>query len=142
MARTGHETKIFKNSTRAPSKRSALERIVDKIIILMFSLLFAMCTTGCVFFAHWTTTHMGSAWYLRPDEVDIQYKQDSPVAVAITNFITVFILYGKAAGCLLACMGLPGVLYAFCGGGCCSSSIRNSTSSMQHACDWDWDGCM
>ena len=42
------------NSTQPPSKRSRVERTVDRIILLMFALLFAMCLLGCLYFAYWT----------------------------------------------------------------------------------------
>lgn len=90
----GHESKIFKNSTTAPSKRSALEKVVDKIILFMFSILFCMCITGCIYFAFWTADKYPYAWYMQPSVTNIQYNSSEPVVVAITNFITVFILYG------------------------------------------------
>jgi hypothetical protein len=42
------------NSTQPPSKRSRVERTVDRIILFMFGLLFAMCIMGCIYFALWT----------------------------------------------------------------------------------------
>ena len=50
----GHDTKIFMNSTQPPSKRSHVERTVDRIIFVMFTLLFAMCLVGSIYFANWT----------------------------------------------------------------------------------------
>lgn len=35
----GHDTKIFMNSTEAPSKRSYIERTVDRIILMFFCVL-------------------------------------------------------------------------------------------------------
>jgi magnesium-transporting ATPase (P-type) len=58
---TGHDTKIFMNSTQPPSKRSQVERTVDRIILFMFALLFAMCIVGCIRFAHWTVR---GCWWL------------------------------------------------------------------------------
>lgn len=52
----GHDTKIFMNSTQPPSKRSQVERTVDRIILFMFTLLFAMCLIGCFYFASWTVS--------------------------------------------------------------------------------------
>jgi hypothetical protein len=42
------------NSTQPPSKRSRVERTVDRIILFMFALLFLMCILGCIYFAFWT----------------------------------------------------------------------------------------
>lgn len=47
------------NSTQPPSKRSRVERTVDRIILFMFSLLFAMCLVGCIYFAFWTVRKHG-----------------------------------------------------------------------------------
>ena len=44
------------NSTQPPSKRSQVEHTVDHIILFMFTLLFAMCCMGCIYFAHWTVS--------------------------------------------------------------------------------------
>lgn len=92
----GHQTKIFKNSTQAPSKRSTVERIVDKIIIFMFTLLFCMCLCGCIYFARWTRDRFPKNWYLGPFKIETQYNPEKPVVVGITNFITSFILYGRS----------------------------------------------
>ena len=48
------------NSMQPPSKRSQVERTVDRIILLMFSLLFAMCLIGCFYFANWTVRRAGA----------------------------------------------------------------------------------
>jgi cbb3-type cytochrome oxidase subunit 3 len=63
--RAGHETKVFNNATKAPSKRSTIERSVDKIIFVMFGLLFTMCIVGCGYFAWWTNKRMPFNWCAR-----------------------------------------------------------------------------
>ncbi|GLI58430.1 hypothetical protein VaNZ11_000135 [Volvox africanus] len=90
----GHETKIFKNAAPAPSKRSHVERIVDKIIFFMFFLLFSFCIVGAIFFAVWTKDHMNDHWYLAPTEKTDQYDPDNAGFVGFASFITSFILYG------------------------------------------------
>ncbi|PNH05393.1 Phospholipid-transporting ATPase 3 [Tetrabaena socialis] len=90
----GHETKIFKNSAPSPSKRSHLERHVDKIIIFMFSLLFSFCICGAVYFAIWTRDKSPKHWYLAPTDTSHQYDPTSPSFVGFASFITSFILYG------------------------------------------------
>eukprot|EP00878_Enallax_costatus_P006567 GHUV01006885.1.p1 GENE.GHUV01006885.1~~GHUV01006885.1.p1 ORF type:complete len:874 (+),score=262.00 GHUV01006885.1:436-3057(+) len=97
----GHDTKIFMNATQPPSKRSCIERSVDHIIFFMFGLLFSMCLTGCIYFAWWTAKYMPQHWYLAPEAwrgnpqaVPREYDGSQPGVVAVTNFITSFILYG------------------------------------------------
>lgn len=94
-APTGHETKIFKNTAPAPSKRSHVERIVDKIILFMFFLLFSFCIVGAVFFAVWTKDEMSGHWYLAPEVTTDQYNPNNPAFVGFASFITSFILYGE-----------------------------------------------
>lgn len=91
----GHDTKVFKNSTEAPSKRSTLERIVDKIILFCFSLLFSFVIIGAIFFAHWTQNTMHLHWYLYPEDAPLEFDPASTgVILGVTNSITTFILYG------------------------------------------------
>ncbi len=72
-----------------------MERIIDKIILGMFGLLFCFCMTGCVYFAFWTADDYPNQWYMLPSATNVQYNSSEPVLVAVTNFITVFILYGE-----------------------------------------------
>jgi hypothetical protein len=96
----GHDTKIFMNSTQPPSKRSRIERTVDRIIFFMFGLLFSMCLTGCIYFAWWTARYMPDHWYLGGDlSLPREYDGSKPGVVAVTNFITAFILYGEQLCC-------------------------------------------
>ncbi|TYJ49730.1 hypothetical protein E1A91_A01G155000v1 [Gossypium mustelinum] len=45
---TGHETKVMMNSMNVPSKRSTLERKLDKLILTLFGTLFTMCLIGAI----------------------------------------------------------------------------------------------
>ncbi|KAJ8760979.1 hypothetical protein K2173_022017 [Erythroxylum novogranatense] len=45
---TGHETKVMMNSMNVPSKRSTLERKLDKLILVLFGTLFIMCCIGAI----------------------------------------------------------------------------------------------
>ncbi|KAA8529495.1 hypothetical protein F0562_033706 [Nyssa sinensis] len=45
---TGHETKVMMNSMNVPSKRSTLERKLDKLILTIFGVLFCMCLLGAI----------------------------------------------------------------------------------------------
>mmetsp|Transcript_27778 Transcript_27778/g.60863 ORF Transcript_27778/g.60863 Transcript_27778/m.60863 type:complete len:1303 (+) Transcript_27778:244-4152(+) len=90
----GHDTKVFMNATEPPSKRSQIERTIDKIIIFMFALLFSMCICGCVYFAIWTRDEFPKHWYLGSVYTGVQYDPSNPALVGVTNFVTSFILYG------------------------------------------------
>ncbi|KAK4715680.1 hypothetical protein R3W88_014018 [Solanum pinnatisectum] len=45
---TGHETKVMMKSLKIPSKRSSLEKKLDKLILTLFSVLFSMCLLGAI----------------------------------------------------------------------------------------------
>ncbi|KAL0888990.1 hypothetical protein Bca101_012973 [Brassica carinata] len=45
---TGHETKVMMNAMNAPSKRSTLEKKLDKLIITIFCVLITMCLIGAI----------------------------------------------------------------------------------------------
>ena len=84
------------NSTRAPSKRSQVERTVDKIIYFMFGLLFSFCIIGAAYDAVWIKNQLNYHWYLGPTYSNAQYNPSNPGLAGVTNFITSFILYGKS----------------------------------------------
>lgn len=83
------------NSTQAPSKRSQVERTVDKIIFFMFGLLFSFCIIGAVYDATWIKDQLNGHWYLGPTYLNTQYNPAKPALAGLTNFITSFILYGE-----------------------------------------------
>jgi phospholipid-transporting ATPase len=82
------------NSAPAPSKRSQIERFVDRIIFFMFFLLFSFCFTGAVYDAYWIQQNFNNHWYLGPQYTNEQYNPATPAVNGITNFVTAFILYG------------------------------------------------
>ncbi|KAJ9554377.1 hypothetical protein OSB04_018422 [Centaurea solstitialis] len=45
---TGHETKVMMNAMNVPSKRSTLERKLDKVIATLFGVLLSMCLIGAI----------------------------------------------------------------------------------------------
>ncbi|XP_022942468.1 phospholipid-transporting ATPase 3-like [Cucurbita moschata] len=45
---TGHETKVMMNAMNVPSKRSTLEKKLDKLILTLFATLFIMCLIGAI----------------------------------------------------------------------------------------------
>ncbi|XP_027361174.1 phospholipid-transporting ATPase 3-like [Abrus precatorius] len=70
---TGHETKVMMNAMNVPSKRSTLERKLDKLILALFATLFVMCFIGAVgsaifvnkkyFYLHLDSSEEGSAQF-------------------------------------------------------------------------------
>ena len=53
------------NARQPPSKRSRIERQMDKLILGMFALLFTMCLIGASCFTVWTRRAGNTMWYLR-----------------------------------------------------------------------------
>nr|GMD28515.1 putative phospholipid-transporting ATPase 9 [Ipomoea batatas] len=47
---TGHDTKVMQNATEPPSKRSKIERKMDKIIYFLFGVLFTFALVGSIYF--------------------------------------------------------------------------------------------
>lgn len=96
---TGHESKIMLNSSAPPSKRSHLERNLDKLVAVMFSILFSMCFIGAVVLGVWMQQHGKQHWYLEfnspyddPTTAKV-WNVDKPVTVALLNFLTLITLY-------------------------------------------------
>ncbi|MBA0840335.1 hypothetical protein Goarm_002924, partial [Gossypium armourianum] len=77
---SGHDTKAVQNSTRSPSKRSRIERKMDHIIYILFSMLVLVSLVSS----------FGSLLYLRQDMVDWWYLQ----LPDDNKFIRALILYG------------------------------------------------
>ncbi|PNW75666.1 hypothetical protein CHLRE_12g536050v5 [Chlamydomonas reinhardtii] len=89
----GHDTKIFMNSTEAPSKRSYIERTVDRIILMFFCVLLIWCLISAVYHAWWTNTHFRQHWYMRPDALDADSDPDNPAQTGAVNFFVALLLY-------------------------------------------------
>ncbi|KAL4633308.1 hypothetical protein ACB092_04G113900 [Castanea dentata] len=94
---TGHDTKVVQNSTAPPSKRSKIERRMDKIVYLLFSILVLMSFMGPIFFGISTREDLENGtmtrWYLRPDDTTIYYDPNRAPVAAILNFLTFIMLY-------------------------------------------------
>ena len=59
---TGHETKLMKNSTAAPLKRSTVDKLTNNQIIMLFMLLIIVSVTSAVFSL--TLIDEDKLWYL------------------------------------------------------------------------------
>ncbi|CAA7039261.1 unnamed protein product [Microthlaspi erraticum] len=96
---TGHDTKVIQNSTDPPSKRSRIERKMDKIIYLMFGVVFLMSFIGSIFFGVETRDDRVRAggrtkrWYLKPDEAEIFFDPEKAPTAAIFHFLSAVMLY-------------------------------------------------
>ncbi|KAJ1377291.1 P-type ATPase [Sesbania bispinosa] len=95
---TGHDTKVIQNSTDPPSKRSKIERKMDKIIYFLFCILFLMAFVGSIFFGIATKDDLDDGvmkrWYLRPDDSKIFFDPKRAPAAAIFHSLTALMLYG------------------------------------------------
>lgn len=61
---TGHETKLMRNSTMAPLKRSSVDKLTNIQILLLFVILLGMCIICSVFNEIWTGVHAKTDWYI------------------------------------------------------------------------------
>ncbi|KAL2334200.1 hypothetical protein Fmac_015413 [Flemingia macrophylla] len=95
---TGHDTKVIQNSTDPPSKRSRIEKKMDRIIYFLFCILFLMAFVGSIFFGIITNDDLQNGlmkrWYLRPDDSTIFFDPKRPAAAALFHCLTALMLYG------------------------------------------------
>uniref|UniRef100_A0A672G4E4 Phospholipid-transporting ATPase n=1 Tax=Salarias fasciatus TaxID=181472 RepID=A0A672G4E4_SALFA len=65
---TGHDSKLMQNSTKAPLKRSNVERVTNMQILVLFGILLVMALVSSVGAAIWNREHTEDAcWYLSRD---------------------------------------------------------------------------
>ncbi|CAI8608716.1 unnamed protein product [Vicia faba] len=95
---TGHDTKVIQNSTDPPSKRSRVEKKMDKVIYFLFCILFLMASVGSIFFGFITKDDLQKGvvkrWYLRPDNSTKFFDPERPAAAAACHCLTALMLYG------------------------------------------------
>ncbi|KAL5725142.1 P-type phospholipid transporter [Ranunculus cassubicifolius] len=96
---TGHDTKVMQNATDPPSKRSGIERRMDKIIYVLFSILVLIASLGSVIFGIETKDDINGGeykrWYLRPDASTVYFDPRRASFAAIFHFFTALMLYGS-----------------------------------------------
>ncbi|KAG5032182.1 hypothetical protein JHK85_016164 [Glycine max] len=94
---TGHDTKVIQNSTDPPSKRSKIEKKMDKVIYFLFCVLFLIAFLGSILFGFATKGDLDNGlmkrWYLRPDSSTIFFDPKRAAAAAIFHFLTALMLY-------------------------------------------------
>ncbi|XP_074589992.1 phospholipid-transporting ATPase 3-like [Curcuma longa] len=88
---TGHETKVMMNSMSVPSKRSTLERKLDKLILALFGGLFFMCLIGAIgsgVFINRKYYYLGLF-----EDVEQQFNPSNRFVVSILTMFTLITLY-------------------------------------------------
>ncbi|XP_021298955.1 probable phospholipid-transporting ATPase 8 isoform X2 [Herrania umbratica] len=95
---TGHDTKVMQNATDPPSKRTKIERRMDKIVYVLFSTLILVSFIGSLFFEIKTKEDISGAnyrrWYLRPDKTTVFYDPRRASLSGFFHFLTGLMLYG------------------------------------------------
>uniref|UniRef100_A0A2P2MIH8 Phospholipid-transporting ATPase n=1 Tax=Rhizophora mucronata TaxID=61149 RepID=A0A2P2MIH8_RHIMU len=95
---TGHDTKVMQNAVDPPSKRSKIERKMDKIVYLLFSTLTVISLIGSLFFGIETKKDINGEryrrWYLRPDNTSVFFDPRRASLAAFFHFLTGLMLYG------------------------------------------------
>uniref|UniRef100_A0A8D2J3Y4 Phospholipid-transporting ATPase n=1 Tax=Varanus komodoensis TaxID=61221 RepID=A0A8D2J3Y4_VARKO len=84
---TGHDTKLMQNSTKAPLKRSNVEKVTNVQILILFCILLVMALVSSVGALLWNRTHGKVIWYFGSNEtlsVNFGY-----------NLLTFIILYNN-----------------------------------------------
>uniref|UniRef100_A0A8D0TWN9 Phospholipid-transporting ATPase n=1 Tax=Sus scrofa TaxID=9823 RepID=A0A8D0TWN9_PIG len=62
---TGHDTKLMQNSTKAPLKRSNVEKVTNVQILVLFGILLAMALVSSVGALYWNGSQGGKNWYIK-----------------------------------------------------------------------------
>ncbi|XP_049859548.1 probable phospholipid-transporting ATPase IA isoform X2 [Schistocerca gregaria] len=84
---TGHETKLMKNSTSAPLKRSTVDKLTNTQILMLFFILIVLCLLSAIFNEIWTKEHARTDWYIGIDEmINLNFGY---------NLLTFIILYNN-----------------------------------------------
>ncbi|KAL4386048.1 hypothetical protein GQ457_09G004470 [Hibiscus cannabinus] len=106
---SGHDTKAVQNSTRSPSKRSRIERTMDHIIYILFSMLVLLSLVSSIGSSLFLSHDMVDWWYLQlqgknkflnldgpnsKKDDDPFFNPSEPVKSAGLLFIRALILYG------------------------------------------------
>ncbi|XP_057948489.1 phospholipid-transporting ATPase 3 isoform X2 [Malania oleifera] len=88
---TGQETKVMMNAMNVPSKRSTLEKKLDKLIISLFGTLFAMCVIGAIGSGIFINRKY---YYLDLNKAtENQFNPDNRLTVACLTMFTLITLY-------------------------------------------------
>ncbi|CAH1777147.1 unnamed protein product, partial [Owenia fusiformis] len=84
---TGHESKLMLNSTSAPLKRSNVDIVINKQILMLFIVLIVLSLISTIANIIWTKQHENTDWYLG-------FDLEPPTNFGY-NFLTFIILYNN-----------------------------------------------
>jgi phospholipid-transporting ATPase len=87
---TGHETKLLKNATAAPIKRTAVEHQVNRQIIYLFGLLLILSLISTIGSSIRTWFYSKQSWYLRVEDTTSNKAQQF-----VKDLLTCIILYNN-----------------------------------------------
>ena len=87
---TGPDTKQIRNTRETPSKRSNVDRLINRTIGLVFLTLITMCLVSTIFFSVWAENNKGedAVWYLT-------FVANHSNLDKLTSFITFLILFNN-----------------------------------------------
>ncbi|XP_052203630.1 probable phospholipid-transporting ATPase 5 isoform X2 [Diospyros lotus] len=91
---TGPDTKVIRNSTASPSKRSRIERRMDRIIYILFSMLLVISLISSIGSAVVTGSEKLKWWYVQLQEDNSFFNPSDLVFSGFLQFIRALILYG------------------------------------------------
>uniref|UniRef100_A0A2K5ZCT7 Phospholipid-transporting ATPase n=1 Tax=Mandrillus leucophaeus TaxID=9568 RepID=A0A2K5ZCT7_MANLE len=84
---TGHDTKLMQNSTKAPLKRSNVEKVTNVQILVLFGILLVMALVSSAGALYWNRSHGEKNWYIK--------KMDTTSDNFGYNLLTFIILYNN-----------------------------------------------
>ncbi|KAL6585171.1 putative phospholipid-transporting ATPase 4 [Orobanche minor] len=91
---TGHDSKVMQNATKSPSKRSRIEKQMDKIIYILFSLLLFISFISSVGFIVKTKYDLPKWWYLQVPDNKGLFNPGDPLKSGFYHLVTALMLYG------------------------------------------------
>lgn len=83
---TGRDTKLMKNSTVAPLKRSTVDKLTNVQILLLLGVLFIMCLICSIFNLLWNKRRADTDWYIGLENISQNF---------FYNLLTFFILFNN-----------------------------------------------
>ncbi|KAE8704564.1 Phospholipid-transporting ATPase 6 [Hibiscus syriacus] len=94
---TGFDSKVMQNSTKSPSKRRRIEKKMDYIIYVIFSVLLVISLISSFAFALKIKFQMPDWWYMRPDATEDFYYPRKPLVSGLSHLVTALILYVRTS---------------------------------------------
>ncbi|KAL0341875.1 UNVERIFIED_CONTAM: putative phospholipid-transporting ATPase 4 [Sesamum calycinum] len=91
---TGHDSKVMQNATKSPSKRSRIEKQMDKIIYILFSILVFISLISSAGFLVKTKNDLPKWWYLQVPDSKGLFDPGKPLKSGFYHLITALMLYG------------------------------------------------